>query len=140
MYFTLKTAADYLQTAKAPRAFFAVTATVKRVFTFAQERANRPVRFLRVVRAYRNGKLVKDIETEYGCSRNTILRYARMAGLPKRPKTDDPERRAKIIKLSKQGGMSQKSIAAACGCSAALVSIVEHEAGLKRYRGSGNGR
>ncbi len=137
MMLTLKTAAEYVQTLKAPRAFLSVIASVKRVFDFAQERANRPVRFLRVVRAYRNGKLVKDIESEYGCSRQTVLRYARLAGLPKRPKTDDPERRAKIIKLSKAGGMSQIQIAKACNCSVALVSIVEHEAGLKRYKGSG---
>jgi len=134
---TLKVAAEYVQTSKASRAFLAVIMSVKRIFDFAQERANRPVRFLRVVRAYRNGKPVRDIVQEYGCSNNTVLRYARMAGLPKRPKTDDPERRAKIIKLSKQGGMSQVQIAKECNCSVALVSIVEHEAGLKRYRGSG---
>lgn len=134
---TLKIAAEYVQTSKASRAFLAVVASVKRIFDFAQERANRPVRFLRVVRAYRNGKPVRDIMREFGCSNNTVNRYARMANLPHRPKTDDPERRAKIIRLAKQGTMSQKDIAAACQCSVALVSIVEHEAGLKRYRGSG---
>lgn len=139
MIFTLKDAAEYLKTGKACGALLAIITKVKQVFDFAQERANRPVRFLRVVRAYRNGKLVKDIEEEYGCSRNTVMRYARMAGLPKRLKTDDPERRAKIIKLSKMGKMSQKQIAEQCNCSVALVSLVEHEAGLKRYRGSGNG-
>lgn len=129
----LQTAADYVRTSRAPKAFFAIIQSVKRIFTFTQERANRPIRFLRVVRAYRNGKLVRDIESEFGCSHNTVLRYARMAGLPKRPKTDDPERRAKIIKMAKRGGFSQKDIASACQCSVALVSVVEHEAGISRY-------
>jgi len=132
---TLKIAANYFQTAKAPSAFFAIIKRVRSIFTFAQERANRPIRFLRVVRAYKNGKPVQDIENEFGCSRNTVLRYARMAGLPKRAKTDDPERRAKIIRMSKQSPRpSQTTIAIACNCSEALVSIVEHEAGIKRYR------
>ncbi len=133
MILTLKDAAEYLRTGKAPQLLLTFIMKIKRIFDFAQERANRPVRFLRVVKAYRNGKPVKDIEEEYGCSRNTVLRYARLAGLPKRPKSDDPERRAKIIKLSKVGGLSQKEIAVACNCSVSLVSIVEHEVGLKRY-------
>lgn len=133
MRITLQTAANYVLTAKAPRAFLLLVQRVKRVITFAQEHANRPVRFIRVVHAYKNHKPVQDIVNEFGCSRTTVLRYARMAGLPKRPKSDDPERRAKIVKLAKQGGMSQKQIAAACDCSVALVSLAEHEAGLSRY-------
>lgn len=133
MILTLKDAAEYLRTGKAPQLLLTFITKIKRIFDFAQERANRPVRFLRVVKAYRNGMPVRDIEAEYGCSKHTVLRYARMAGLPKRSKSDDPERRAKIIKLSKTGGMSQKEIATACNCSVSLVSIVEHEAGLKRY-------
>lgn len=133
MSLTLKNAAEYVRTSKAPKAFYAIIQSVKRVFTFNYERSNRLARFIQVVHAYRGGMMVKDIEAKYGCSRNTVLRYARLAGLPKRPKTDDPERRAKIIALSKKGGMSQKQIADACRCSVALVSIVETEAGLNRY-------
>ena len=131
--FTLQTAADYVRTGKVSKAFLACIARVRGIFTFAQEHANRPVRFMRVVRAYRNGKPVRDICGEFGCSNGTVLRYARMAGLPKRPKTDDPERRARIIALAKKGGLSQQQIAKACACSVTLVSIVEHEAGLSRY-------
>lgn len=133
MNLSLKTAAEFIKTSKAPRAFFAIMTAVKRIFDFTQERKNRLVRYVRIVHAYRNGMIVTDIANQYGCSRSTVLRYARMAGLPKRPKTDDPERRAKIIRLSKQGGLSQKEIAKACNCSVTLVSIVEHEAGLNRY-------
>ena len=122
-----------MKTSKAPAAFRAIFTRVKKIFDFAQERDNRPVRFLRIVKAYENGMMVKDIEAEYGCSKNTVLRYARMADLSKRPKTNDPERKAKIIKLSKQG-KSQKEIAKECNCSVSLVSITEHEAGLKRYK------
>lgn len=134
MNLTLQTAADFIRTSRAPKAFFAIIRKLRSIFTFAQERQNRLVRFLRVVRAYRNGKPVRDIQAEFGCSLNTVNRYARMSELPKRPKTDDPERRAKIIKLSKSTPRpSQESIAKACGCSVALVSLVEHEAGLPRY-------
>jgi hypothetical protein len=106
---------------------------VRRLITFTHERANRLVRFVKIVNDYKTGVMVKDIEARYGCSHNTVMRYARMANLPKRPKSDDPGRRAKIIAMAKSGGMSQKEIAAACNCSVALVSIVEHEAGLNRY-------
>lgn len=133
MKFTLQVVADFVRERTAPKPLLTVLRSVKRIFTFAQERSNRLARFVRVVRDYRSGVMVRDIEARYGCSRNTVLRYARMANLPKRPKTDDPERRAKIIKLARQGGLSQKEIAQACACSVALVSMVEHEAGLQRY-------
>lgn len=132
MAFPLKVAADYFQTARAPKAFFAFVLQIRNIFSFYKERANRLARFLQIVHAYKNGRPVRDIEDEYGCSRNTVLRYARMAGLPKRPKADDPERHAKIIKMSKLG-LSQDAIAESCNCSVALVSKVEHAAGLGRY-------
>jgi uncharacterized protein YerC len=134
MAFPLKVAADYFQTARAPKAFFAFILQIRSVFSFYKERANRLARFLQIVHAYKNGKPVRDIEDEYGCSRNTVLRYARMAGLPKRPKSDDPERHAKIITLSKLG-LPQAEVAKRCDCSVALVSKVEHAAGLDRYTG-----
>lgn len=133
MNWPLKTAADYVQTGKVVTGFFSFIRQIKRIITFTQERANRLTRFIEIVRAYKAGKPLRDIETQYGCSRNTILRYARMAGLPKRPKSDDPERHAKIIKLSKEG-LSAKHIALACNCSIALVSKVEHAAGIERYK------
>lgn len=134
----LQAVADYFRTGKTSRALLLVLKGVTRVFSFAAERANRLARFLRVVRAYRAGKPVNDIVSEYGCSRTTVLRYARMSGCPKRPKSEDPERRAKIIMLSRtKPRPSQKRIASLCNCSVALVSIVESEAGLPRYRKNG---
>ena len=130
---TLSYAATYVRTSRAPRAFLSFLARVRRIITFTHERANRLVRFIAIVRAYKAGQMVRDIESKYGCSRSTVLRYARLAGEPKRPKTEDPERRARIIALAKKGGLSQKQIAERCKCSVALVSIVEHEAGLARY-------
>jgi len=141
MQFTLSTAAEYLRTSKATTAFLSFLAQIRRVFTFPVERANRLRRFLRIIEDYRKGKPVRDIETKFGCSRGTILRYARLSGEPKRPRTDDPERRATIIAMSKQHPRpSQTEISKACKCSIALVSLVEHEAGIKRYRGSGRDR
>ena len=137
MKLTLAIAAEYVRTTRAPKVFFSFIEQIKRIVTFTQERANRLVRYVRITRDYRSGVMVRDIEARYGCSRNTVLRYARMAELPKRPKTDDPERRAKIIKMSKaMPRPSQQDIARACHCSIALVSLVEHEAGLNRYRRS----
>lgn len=116
--------------------FLEFIAQVKRIFSFTHERANRLVRFEHVVADYKAGVPVNDIQKKYGCSRNTVLRYARIAGLEKRPKTDDPERRAKIIALAKQG-LSQQEIAKRCDCSVALVSVVEGEVGIPRYKRKG---
>lgn len=133
MKLTLLDAAEYVRTSRAPKLFFAVTQHIKNIFTFTRERANRLVRYVKIVCDYKSGVLVRDIEARYGCSHNTVMRYARLAELPKRAKSDDPERRAKIVALAKKGGLSQKQIAEACRCSVALVSMVEHEAGLNRY-------
>lgn len=130
---TLSDAAEYVRTSKAPAIFLTFLRRVREIITFTQERANRVARYVKIVRDYKAGVMISDIEARYGCSRSTVLRYARMAGLPKRPKSNDPERRAKIIALAKTG-IPQKEIAKACQCSVSLVSIVEHEAGLARYK------
>src|SRR5687768_10172738 len=99
MTYPLQIAADFVRTRKAPRAFHAFIAQIKRIVTFTQERANRLTRFLAIVRAYRGGTPVKNIEERFGCSRQTVLRYARLAGIPKRDKGFGPRVRAATIAL-----------------------------------------
>src|ERR1700761_2823409 len=103
MKFTLATAAEYWRTSKAPKAFFAFIKQITRVFTFTVERANRLMRYVEIVSAYKKGTPVKDIEDKYGCSRNTVMRYARSAGLEKRPKHFPDDTRAKVIRAYKEG-------------------------------------
>src|SRR6185312_4699004 len=128
---TLATAAEYLRTSKAPRAFFSFVKQVTRIFTFTQERANRLVRYVEIVRAYKQGTPVQDIERKYGCSRQTVLRYARAADLPKRPKHFDPKIRAATIALYKQG-KSIAEIQARLGVSQAYISKTATEEGINR--------
>lgn len=130
MTYPLQIAADYIRTGKVPRGFFAFIRQVRRIFTFTQERANRLIRYIEITRAYKAGKPVREIEAKYGCSRQTVLRYARLAGLPKRPK-GDVDRKAAIIAMYQQ----QKpiaEIAARLGVSQALVSKTATEAGINR--------
>lgn len=131
MAFTLAVAAEYLRTSKAPRAFFAFVKQVKRIFTFHHERANRLVRYVEIVRDYKRGSLVQDIEGKYGCSRQTILRYARAADLPKRPKHFDPKIRSATIALYKQGKPIAE-IQARLGVSQAYISKTATEEGINR--------
>lgn len=133
MKFTLAAAADYLRTSKAPRAFFDFLRQVKRVFTFTHERANRLVRYVKIVRAYQQGQPVRDIEDEYGCSRNTVMRYARSAELPKRPKGFDPKIRAATIAMYKQG-KPLAEIQARLGVSQAYISKTATEEGINRRK------
>lgn len=131
---TLEAAADYVRTSRAPDPFLAVITRIRQTFSFADERANRVVRFLEIVRDYRAGVMVNDIVMHHGCTPGTVLRYARLVGAPKRPKSNDPKRHEKIIKMTKRTPRpSQTAIAEACGCSISLVSLIEHQAGLPRY-------
>ena len=132
MNITLKIAGVFATAPKLPRVIANILAAVRRVFTFTQERTNRIARFFRVVNAYRLGKPVRDIESEYGCSRGTILRYARLAGLPKRPKGFDPKVRSATIALYQQGAPIAQ-ISAQLGVSQAYVSKTASEEGIKRY-------
>lgn len=130
MKFTLQDAARYWLNSRPSRAFQAFVAQIKRIFTFTEERANRLQRFPKVVDDYRNGLPVADIEAKYGCSRGTVLRYARLAGLDKRPK-GDAERRRGIIALYETGAPIAR-IAAEMGVSQALVSKIATEEGINR--------
>ena len=131
MTFTLAIAAEYLRTSRAPKAFFSFVAQVKRIITFTHERANRLVRYVEIVRAYKRGALVQDIESKYGCSRNTVLRYARAADLPKRPRHFDPKIRAATIALYKEGKPIAE-IQAKLGVSQAYISKTATEEGINR--------
>ncbi|WP_334425559.1 hypothetical protein [Bradyrhizobium sp. AZCC 1620] len=107
--------------------------TVKRIVSFTQERANRLLRYVAITRAYRAGAPVQVIEDKYGCSRSTVLRYARLAELPKRPKHFDTDVRAAVIADYKAGKMSVAQIAAAHDVSQAYVSKTAREEGISRY-------
>lgn len=132
MRFTLEDAAKYWATSRPTKAFLAFVAQVRRIFTFTEERANRLQRFPKLVDDYKAGLPVADIEAKYGCSKHTVLRYARMAGLEKRPKGDAGRRRG-IIALYQQG-LPIATIAAQMGVSQALVSKTATEEGINRRR------
>ena len=130
MRFTLEDAARYWLNSRPSKAFQAFVAQIRRIFTFTEERANRLQRFPKVVDDYRAGMPVADIETKYGCSKHTVLRYARLAGLKKRPKRDQDTRRG-IIALYQQGRPIAQ-ISAQMGVSQALVSKIATEEGINR--------
>ena len=130
---TLKIAAAHLRTPRLPRAVAALIERCRRVFSFTQERTNRVARFFRVVNAYRLGKPVQDIVAQYGCSKSTVLRYARLAGLAKRDRGFDPDLRAAVIALY-QSGAPIAQIQAQLGVSQAYVSKTATEEGINRRR------
>ncbi len=129
---TLKNAAEYILTSKAPTGLLSILRRIRSVFSFTQERANRLARFVKIVRAYKAGQLVLDIEAEYGCSRHTVLRYARLAGLPKRQKGFDPDVRESVIAAYK-AKKPIAEIAEKYKVSMAYVSKTATEEGINRY-------
>jgi uncharacterized protein YerC len=131
MNLTLRNAADYVRTSRAPEAFLAIIRAFRRVFTFSQERTNRLARFVMVANAYRRGQPVRDIEAKYGCSRGTVLRYARLAGMPKRDRGFEPGIRDAVIALYLEGKPIAQ-IQAQLGVSQAYVSKTASEEGINR--------
>lgn len=131
----LSDAASYMRTAKAPKAFMDFIATIKRIFSFAQERANRPARFIAVVRAYKAGEPVKKIQDRFGCSLNTVNRYARMSDAPKRPKHFPEDiRKAVILDYKRENPrLDVVQIAERNSVSPAYVSKIAREEGISRY-------
>ena len=129
---TLRSAAEYVRTSKAPAALLSFLQLIRRVYTFTQERANRLTRYVVITRAYKAGKPVRDIEGKYGCSRGTVLRYARMADLPKRPKHFPEEIRKGVIRDYK-AKLPVADIAMLHAVSPAYVSKVAREEGISRY-------
>jgi len=130
--FTLKQVGDFVRNGKAPKLLLITLKQVKRIFTFTQERSNRYKRYIKIVQAYERGKPVAEIESEFGCCRQTVLRYARLAELPKRPKSFDPNKRKATITMYK-AGVPISQIQARLGVSQAYVSKVATEEGINRY-------
>jgi transposase len=130
---SLKSAASFVRTSKAPKALLSLFSTARKVITFTQERLNRPVRFVVVANAYRRGMPVREIETKYGCSKSTILRYARLAGLSKRERGFDPGIRNAVVALYVQGRPIAE-ISARLGVSQAYISKTATEEGINRRR------
>lgn len=131
MNWTLKDAAEYVQSRKAPRPLVAIIMAIRRVFNFTHERSNRLARFVKIAAAYKLGKPVRDIESQYGCSRGTVLRYARLAGCPKRDRGFDPKVRIATITLYQQG-KPLAEIQALLGVSQAYISKTATEEGINR--------
>jgi uncharacterized protein YerC len=132
MRFTLEDAAKYWTSSRPSKAFLAFVAQVRKIFTFTEERANRLQRFPKIADDYRDGVPVATIEAKYGCSKQTVLRYARMAGLEKRPK-GDADRRRRIIALYQQGKPIAE-ISVQMAVSQALISKIATEEGINRRR------
>lgn len=86
MRLTLKQAADYMRKGRSPAAFATLLLALKKTFDFSAERRNRIKRFVEITRAYQRGESAERIADRYNCEKTTVLRYARLAGLPKRPK------------------------------------------------------
>ncbi|MCA1455913.1 hypothetical protein I6F35_22360 [Bradyrhizobium sp. BRP22] len=104
-----------------------ITATLD----FPAERANRLKRFIEIAVAYEAGHPVNTIEQRHGCTRSTILRYARIAGLPKRPRHFDVKTRRRVIRLYR-AKLPVAVIAKRCMVSTAYVSKTATEEGIKR--------
>lgn len=125
------TVAARLLTSRGPRHVRALIAKISRTFDFPTERANRLKRFIEIAIAYKAGHAVETIRDSHGCTRSTILRYARIANLPKRPKHFAVDVRTRVIRLYK-ARKPVAEIAARCGVSPAYVSKTATEEGINR--------
>lgn len=106
---------------------------IKRVFNFAEERTNRGARFFRVLAAYKNGQPVDSIARQYECSRSTIHRYTRIAGLAKRPKQKKASKEDVIAAY--KTGRPIIDIGRELGISVSRVSAIATKAGINRKIG-----
>jgi hypothetical protein len=127
----LKDAAKYVA-GKRTEPLPALVASIKRILKFPQERANRLARYVVVTRAYQKGEDVNRIASRFGCTRGTVLRYARMAELPKRPKHFAIDVRRAVIRDYK-ADMPVADIARLHEVSPAYVSKVAREERISRY-------
>jgi hypothetical protein len=133
MIIKLQTVADYIVKGHAPKILLNILKNIKSVFTFTQERANRVKRFVRIINAYKAGVAIIKIEEDYGCTKSTVLRYARLAGLPKRDRGFDPDIKIATLLLYKDG-LPISQISAQLGVSQAYVSKTASEAGINRRK------
>jgi len=100
------------------------------LISFRRERENRPPRYVAVIEAYKSGMPIDDIAAKFGCSKTTVHRYARMAGLY-RP--NESSVRDGIVAMRQQGKPIAE-IAARFGVSQGLVSRYCTKAGLGRKK------
>jgi len=133
MRLTLQAAADFIRTGRARKLVMRLIRRARTIITFEQEHSNRIPRFVAVANEYRRGRPVGDIQAEFGCSRGTVLRYARMAELPKRPKGFDPEVRRAVLAMYEQRKPIAE-ISAALGVSQAYISKTATEEGINRHK------
>lgn len=124
----LQAVADYVRTGRPFKILTDLLKRRKKIISFIVERENRPPRYVAVTKAYQEGQPIKDIEHRFGCSKTTVHRYARMAGLY-RPKESSV--RDGIIAMY-QMGKPISQIAVHFGVSQALVSKYATEAGINR--------
>lgn len=97
------------------------------------ERSRRQMRSLEILMAWAAGKSLKEIQDTYDCSKTTIFRLTRAAGMPKRSHAFPTAKRDRAIALYK-AGQPLSSIADSLGCSEAYVSMAAKAAGVKsRY-------
>lgn len=132
MRFTLADAANYLQTKKLPAHLRAVVRDFEEIFDFGEERDNRLRRYIAIARAYAAGTSIAAIAAEYDCSKRTILHYARMADLPKRPR-HLPEQIREAVLRDYRNKLPIAKIAALHHVSPAYVSKTAHDEGIGRY-------
>lgn len=124
----LQTVADYVRTGRAIKALANLLRKHKSIIPFDVERDNRPPRYVAVIKAYRENLPIDEIANKFGCSKTTVHRYARMAGLY-RPR--ESTMRDGILALYQQGKPIAE-IAARLGVSPALISKYANEAGIGR--------
>lgn len=124
----LQSVADYIRTGQATQALLSLIKRHRPIISFDEERSNRPPRYIVVVKDYKAGMKIDDIADKHGCSKGTIHRYARMAGLS-RP--NESNVRDSILAMY-QLGKPIAEIAAKLGVSQALVSKYASEAKINR--------
>lgn len=98
------------------------------------ERSRRATRSLEIIVKYANGDPVEDIAREYDCTRHTVLRLARHAGLPKRPKHFPEEVRAAVLKDYDDGLPYAVIVKKHKVSMAYIVKVAEETARPKRYK------
>lgn len=98
------------------------------------DRARRQVRMFEALMLYTEGKMtVFEIAEKYECSRTTVLRWARLAGLIKR-KEKSAERISDILEAYKDPERPIKEIAEQFNVSQSFVSQQASKAGIARRK------
>lgn len=129
----LSDTAKAFRAGKWPKPLADLLARVRRLFDFAQERDNRHARFVKIVEAYEARQPVALIEREFQCSKSTVLRYARLAQLDKRPKCFPADLKRAVL-ADVEAKVPFADIVRLHGVSQAYVSKVAKAAGLNRYK------